>query len=441
MEVLQYVFYFLVILGVLVTFHEFGHFVVARWSGVKVVRFSVGFGRPLFSYTDGRGTEFVIAAIPLGGYVRMLDEREADVDESEAHLSFNRLNVWWRIAIALGGPAANFILAFLVYWLVFVLGTTMVVPVLGAVDPDTPAYRAGLKGGEEIVTVDGAETATWMQVNMALAGRLGDTGAIELRTRVPGGASLTTHSMTIETWHMGVDAPDLMGSLGLKGTLPAVVGEVVEDSAAAAAGFRRWDHVISANGESVADWRAWVRVIQNAPGERMSVEIERDGFRRTLVLHPDSRTNAEGEVFGFAGLGPLMRTIQYSPWQAIPRSFDETVGKTVLTLDLLKKMVTGLVSTRNLSGPITIAKVAGDSAKAGLDSFLSVLALLSISLGVLNLLPIPILDGGHILFCLAEVVTRKPVSARVQALGFQIGLFLVAGLMLLAFYNDLTRFL
>lgn len=445
MEFLQYAFYLLVTLGILVTFHEFGHFIVARWSGVKVIRFSVGFGRPLFSVTDRKGTEFVVAAIPLGGYVRMLDEREGEVPADQAHLSFNRLSVWWRIAIALGGPLANFILAFVVYWIVFVLGTTTIVPVIATVAADTPAWSAGLRGGEEIVAIDSSETPTWPQINMALAGRLGDSGHITIDYRRPGAQSQQSGQIDIDEWHRGVDEPDLLGSLGLDITLPAVIGEVVADSAAERAGFQRWDAVVAVVGgsgeEPIEDWSAWVKTIQAAPGKTLDVVIERDGYTRRLVLTPDINTTAEGEAFGFAGLGPLMRTVEYPPFEALERGLAETYDKTVLTLGLLKKMVLGLVSTRNLSGPITIAKVAGDSAQSGWEDFLSLLALLSISLGVLNLLPIPILDGGHILFCLAEIVTRRPVPAKVQAVGVQVGLFLVGGLMLLAFYNDITRFL
>jgi regulator of sigma E protease len=441
-EFLQYPLALIVTLGVLVTIHELGHFVVARLSGVRVVRFSVGFGKPLWSRFDRHGTEFAIAAIPLGGYVRMLDEREPGAIEATLRpgdISYNSLSVWWRIAIAAAGPLANFILAAVVYWLLFVVGTTTIAPMLGQVPDGSAAAGAGLSGGEEIVAVDGEPVRSWQEVTMALAGRLGDSGSIVLSTRTPGSESVREARLAVSSWHRGEDEPDLLGSLGIEPALPPVVGEVLADSPAERAGLRRFDIVLNADGEPVGSWMAWVERIQAAPDRAVPLVVQRGESRIELTVRPEARTAVDGSETGYVGVGPYTTEIRYGVFAAVPRSLVETWDKTALTLGLLKKMVVGDVSMKNLSGPITIAKVAGDSARSGWQFFFGVLALLSISLGVLNLLPIPILDGGHILFCATEAVMGRPVSERAQIVGTQIGLFLVGGLMIMAIYNDISR--
>jgi regulator of sigma E protease len=441
-EFIQYPLALIVTLGVLVTIHELGHFVVARWSGVRVVRFSVGFGKPIWSRFDRHGTEFAIAAIPLGGYVRMLDEREPGEVAAERRpgdLSYQKLGVWWRMAIAVAGPLANFLLAAMVYWFLFVVGTTAVAPMLGSVPEGSPAARAGLLGGEEIVAVDRQTTRSWQEVSMALAERLGDSGAIGLSVRLPGTDQVRDVALPVTAWQRGSDEPDLLGSLGIEPALPAVLGEVLSDSPAERAGLRPFDRVVSADGEAIESWAAWVALVQRSPGRSLPVTVERNGASLTVLLRTETRPGADGREMGYAGVAPRVNEIRYGAFAAVPRSMVETWDKTLLTLGLLKKMFTGDVSVKNLSGPITIARVAGDSARSGWYFFLGVLALLSISLGVLNLLPIPILDGGHILFCAAEAATGKPVSERAQIVGTQIGLVLVGGLMLLALYNDIAR--
>jgi regulator of sigma E protease len=435
MDIVQYILALLVTLGILVTFHEFGHFVIARWCGVRVLRFSVGFGPPLWMRRDRRGTEYAVAAIPLGGYVKMLDEREGNVPEAELSEAFNHQPPWRRIAIALGGPAANFLLAVVVYWVFFVVGTTEIVPMVDQVEPGTPAYQAGLRGGEEIIAVDGTETASWMQINMALAARLGDTGRLQLASRLPGGERQQVHEIPIQRWHRGVGEPDLLGSLGLRPVLPAVAGDILPDSPAERAGLQQNDRILAVDGESVRDWMEWVSHIRAAPGQDLAMEIERGGVRQTVSV----RVGEQADDVGYIGVTPLMRDISYSPLRAVQASLRETWSKTLLTLDLLKKMVQGAVSTKTLGGPILIAQVTGDSAQAGLAQYLAVLALLSISLGVLNLLPIPILDGGHILFYTAEMIIGRPIPERVQVWGVQLGLLLVVGLMIMVFYNDIMR--
>jgi len=441
MEIVQYAVALIATLGVLVTVHELGHFLVARASGAKVIRFSIGFGPVLFSRFDRRGTEFALAAIPLGGYVRILDEREGEVPAQDTDKTFNRLSPQWRIAFALGGPVANFLLAVLIYWGLFVAGSTGLVPIIGEPAPDTPAFAAGLRGGAEIVSVDGAQTESWSEVSMALAARLGDSGSIDVESRQPGSTLLDSHRVEIKDWQRGVDEPELFRSLGMVPTLPAIFGAVLEDGPAYAAGLRSWDRVVAVEGKTIGQWGDWVDAVRKAPGQPLTIDIDRDGSRQQIVVTPEERRASDDSRFGYVGVSPLTREVKYGVLEAFPLSVRETAAKTLMTLDLLKKMVTGLVSTRNLSGPITIAKVAGDSARAGWQSFFGILALLSISLGVLNLLPIPILDGGHVMFCLAEIVIRRPVPDRVQAWGMQIGLAIVGGMMLLAFYNDITRLL
>lgn len=439
MDLLQTILALLVTLGILVTVHEAGHFYVARACGVRVLRFSVGMGPVLFARHDRRGTEFAVSALPIGGYVRMLDGREMDVADSERGEAFDSKTPLQRIAISLGGPVANFLLAIGVYWVLFVTGTSGFAPITGEVPEDTPAARAGMLADAEILAVDGRSTPTWQAVNLALVERLGESGTIRIEARPLDGGGVRRHELLIDRWLANEDEPDTLGSLGLVPGFPAVLGSIVADGPAARAGVLEGDRIVSADGEAVAGWADWVRVVRASPGRALSIEVERDSGRRMLTVVPETRATGDGEAIGFVGTGPLYRTMRLSATDAVPRAFEETWSKTVLTLNLLKKMVVGLVSTRNLSGPITIAKVAGESAESGLETFLGFLALLSVSLGVLNLLPIPVLDGGHILFYLVELAKGSPVPERVQMLGVQIGIFIVASMMLLAFYNDLTR--
>ncbi len=441
-NVLIYPLALIVTLGLLVTIHELGHFVIARWSGVKVLRFSVGFGRPIWSRLDKHGTEFVIARIPFGGYVRMLDDREPEPvgDIRPGDKAYLSVSVWWRIAIAVGGPLANLLLAVVVYWCLFVAGTTVYVPVVGEVLEDSPAYTAGLQPGQEIIAVDGATTRSWQQIGMGLLGRLGDSGSIQITARDLGELSTTDYLLPIENWHQGVDTPDLFGSLGLQVLIPAIVGTLMEDGPAAGSGLQLGDRITAVDGQPVDDFSGWALAIQAAPERSIRLTVRRGVAERYIDVVPAIREATDGSEVGYLGVRPPTQEVRYGPLAALPRSVEEMIDKTSLTLNLLKKMVFGQVSLKNLSSPIMIAKVAGDSARSGWQSFFNILALLSISLGVLNLLPIPILDGGHVMYCVMEIVTGKPVSERVQAVGTQVGLFLVGSVFLLAIYNDITRF-
>jgi len=439
----------IVALGLLVTIHEYGHFWVARRCGVKVLRFSVGFGSPLVRWYDRQGTEFVIAAIPLGGYVKMLDEREGDVPAEELERAFNRKDVKKRIAIVAAGPAANFLLAIVAFWLIAVFGITTIAPVLGPVQPGSVADRAGLVPGLEVVQVDGVQTRSWHEVNLQLIRRLGETGRLEILAR-EGESTPRTYTLELRDWLRGADQPDPIAALGLASWQPQVaprIGQLSADGAAAAAGLQENDLITEINQEPVNDWVTQVvPKIQASPGDPMVLGIEREGRRMSVTVVPNSREQ-DGRAVGFIGAGVaafewpehMIRTIEYNPLVAIPVAMRQTWNMTALTLESLKKMITGLVSAKNLSGPITIAKVAGASAKSGPESFLSFIAYLSISLGVLNLLPIPVLDGGHLVYYVAEWVRGKPLSERIQAWGLQIGLTLIVGVMVFAIYNDISR--
>ena len=439
----------LIALGVLVTFHEYGHFWVARRCGVKVLRFSVGFGTPLVRWHDRQGTEFVVAAIPLGGYVKMLDEREGDVPAELAEQSFNRKSVRQRIAIVAAGPLANFLLALLFFWFVAMLGSQQVRPVIGAVQEGSLADVAGLRAGQEIVAVNGEATSGWAAVNLQLVRRLGESGVLDLRVTEPGSTLETPKQVQLDNWLRGVDEPDPIGSLGIRPWRPAlesVLAEIDPKGPAYAAGLRTGDRLLALDGESLADWQDLVDRVRALPGEAVTLRFERDGQAQDLQLTLASRGEGEARS-GYLGAGvqgvewppEMLREVRYGPIEGIAEGMRQTWAMSLLTLDSLKKMLFGELSVKNLSGPITIAKVAGASAESGLGDFLKFLAYLSISLGVLNLLPIPVLDGGHLLFYLVEWVRGRPLSERVQGWGMQIGISLVIGVMLLALVNDLSR--
>ncbi len=443
MDFLQYPLALIVMLGGLITFHELGHYVAARASGVRILRFSIGFGRPLWSRVDRRGTEWVVTAIPLGGFVRMLGENEPGevplaVPLKPEDKDYSQLSVGWRLIISAAGPVANFILAALIYWVLFIAGTPTLAPMLGEVDPDSALGQAGLTRYSEVISVDGRRTQDWQQVNLALADRMGESGSIVIEARQPG-AEAGRFEIPITDWHKGEKDPNLLGSLGFTAAAPALVGEVLPGGAGERDGLQRWDLISAVNGQPIERWGEWVDVIQRSPGDVLEVELLRRGQPLTLQIVPNAAESEEGVTIGYLGVAGHFYEMQYGPFAAIPAAIGETFEKTLFTLGVLKKMVMGAVSVENLSGPIMIAKVAGDTASAGWQYFIGLAALLSISLGVLNLLPIPILDGGHILFALVELVRGKPVPEKVQIMATQVGLVLVGGLMIIALYNDLTR--
>lgn len=449
LDVLLTIGWFLLVLLILVTFHEFGHFVVARRCGVKVLRFSVGFGKPLWRWYDRHGTEFAIAAIPLGGYVKMLDEREGEVPEEELHRAFNRKTVWQRMAIASAGPIANFLLAVVVFWGLFLQGSTGLAPVIGTVEQGSVAARAGLEPGQEIVAVDGVETPTRQAVLKQLMLRLGENGSIRFSSRYPDSEFLYESEASLNDWLRGVEEPDPIGGLGIsfyQPTLGKTVDAVVPGSPADEAGFKPGDELLSVNGEALKSWQRWVEYVRERPEEQLQVTVERSGVERELLVTPEV-VEENGERFGRVGVSvqlptwpeSMLRHESYGFFGALSKSLVETGESVRFVLVSVQKLFLGEISTKNLSGPIGIAKVAGDSARAGAEYYIQFLAMLSVYLAVFNLLPIPVLDGGHILYCLIEAIKGSPVSERVQMLGYQAGLVMLFGVMVLAFYNDILR--
>ncbi len=450
MELLQTLLATLVALGVLVTIHEWGHFWVARRCGVKVLRFSVGFGKPLWMRTAADGTEYAIAAIPLGGYVRMLDEREGDVPESLRDQAFNNKPVLQRIAIVAAGPLVNLLFAVFAYWFLFMSGISTVVPVVGGIAPGSPAAQAGVDSGYEVLEVDGHSVRSWNEVNLRLAARVGESGSIELLMGEPSRGFAHSYQVPIDNWSVDLERQSPLMALGLEPwqpDFPAVIGQLLPDGAAKRDGLMVGDRVLSVNGDPVQNWQQLVGMIQQSPEQRLQLLIEREGRRQALQLTPGSRTLEDGRVQGYVGAGvaavempdAMQRTLSYGPVDALVNGFHKTGQMIGLTLDSIGKMIAGVISVKNLSGPITIAKVAGTSAASGLESFISFLAYLSISLGVLNLLPIPMLDGGHLLYYVVELVRGRPVSEQVQMLGLRIGMALLFSLMALAIINDIAR--
>lgn len=451
----QTIFAFVMTLGILVSIHEFGHFWVARRCGVKVLRFSVGFGKSLWSRTDRHGTEYSVAVVPLGGYVKMLDEREGPVPSGEEHLSFNSKPVLSRIAIVAAGPAANFLLAIVALWLMYLVGVRTLMPQVGEVIPESPAAVAGILPGDEIVAVNGVETLGWQAVNMELLSYIGESRSLAFSVRNHGSekavddGAVRDKSIRIVDWLVSEEQPNPMRSLGIipySPEIPAVIGQLSPEGAASRGGLMSGDRILAVGNEDIIDWMHFVEIIRNNSGKPLQLLVERDGNTENLQLTPGSRS-VEGIVTGYIGAGVtqiawpegMIRHLQYGPVEAIGKGAQATWSLTTMTFESLWKMMTGLVSVKNLSGPITIAKVAGASLESGLENFLYFLAMLSVSLGVLNLLPIPVLDGGHLLFYLVEMIRGKPLSEKIQTLGLKLGVTLVVGVMMLAMYNDLSR--
>jgi regulator of sigma E protease len=450
MQLLQTILITLVTLGILVTIHEYGHFAVARLCGVKVLRFSIGFGKPFARWYDRHGTEYALAAIPLGGYVKMVDEREGPVPADQLPYAFNRKSVGARTAIVAAGPLANLLLAVFVYWLVYLGGVTGVAPVIGKIEPGSLAATAGLQPGQEIVAVDGNATPTMQAFNQALLDRIGESGALRFSVREKGSDITGQHELQLHQWLSDSGEPDLIGSLGLEmwhPPVPPIVGDVLPGTPAARAGIQAGDRLVSVDGQAVALWDDWVTYVRARPGVTMNVALVRDGKTLTLALTPDRKVDDKGVAFGQVGVGnkspewppEMLREQHFNVFTAFAPALSQTWKTTAFTLVSIKKLLSGEISHKNLSGPVTIAKVATASARSGLESYVSILALLSISLGVLNLLPVPVLDGGHLLFYAIEAVRGSPLSDRIQSFGTQIGLGLVMMMMILALYNDFSR--
>ena len=451
MQVLFSIVMALVTLGILVTIHEYGHYWVARRCGVRVLRFAVGFGRPLAMRVDRHGTEFALCAIPLGGYVKMLDERDEgqDVTEENRHESFNTQPVRNKLAIVSAGPAANFLLAVIVLFGLFLRGETGVAPIVEGVELGSVAHDAGLMRGHEIVAVDGVRTQTVSNVRFALLKRLGDTGTIDISVGNALSDLQETYALPINRWLGGAEAPDPTRALGLTLGIPPLqpsVGSLVEDSPATRAGFVVDDTIVEVDGQPISTWSQWVDLVRAAPGQSLAVRVERNGQPINLTVVPRS-TGASGAEVGSVGMGVVIPDIPQdrirrqgrNPLEALSAAVERTFALTAFTFESMWKMIQGLISTKNLSGPIAIAQVAASTAESGFATWLSFLALLSISLGAINLLPIPVLDGGHIVFHSLEGLLGRPVPEQIQMMSYQVGLLAVFTLMVFAIYNDVAR--
>lgn len=442
---------FIIAIGVLITVHEFGHYWVARRCGVYVERFSIGFGKKtLWRKVDKNGTEFVLAIIPLGGYVKMLDERVGSVSPERRHQAFNNKTVGQRAAIIGAGPIANFLLAIVVYWIVFMIGVPSVKPVIEDVKPGSIAAIANFEPKMELKSIDGIETPDWNSVRLALVGKIGDR---ELTAQVlPSGYNEPiTKTVDLTTWQFDPEKQDPILSVGImpvSARIDPVIQKVTQGLAGERAGLQKGDRIVSVNGEVLGLWDPVTRIIRNNPGVPLKLEVQRSQQLISLTLTPDSQDGPRGEKIGFAGVElsvlPLADEYkmvqQYGPFSAFYQASDKTWQLMKLTVNMMGKLVVGDVKLNNLSGPISIAKGAGVSAESGLVYYLMFIALISVNLGIINLFPLPVLDGGHLLFLLIEKIKGSPVSERVQDFSFRIGAMALILLMGLALFNDFSRF-
>jgi len=451
----------IVTLGILVTIHEFGHFWVARRCGVKVLRFSIGMGKAVKSWIGRDGVEYVIAPIPLGGYVKMLGQEDiavADTKEiptSQQHLCFAYKPLWQRMAIVAAGPIANFLLAIFIYWLINIsYGINGIAPVINGISENSSADQAGLQVGDEIIAVDSEETIIWQQVSLQMLNRLGETGELVVTVNPYDSSTSRDITIPIQAWLRSDVEPDPVTDLGIvRLEIPARIAEVVTGGRAERDGLRAGDEIISVNGESILGWSHWVAVIRSNPELALDVIVKRGESEAGLEIRPELVRLSNGTAIGRIGASvqetalseildsEMQRHISFNAFTAIQPALQETWNNSVFVLDSIKKMVIGLISVRNINGPITIAQVAGETASYGLEVYLGFLALLSICLGVFNLLPIPVLDGGHLFYYTVEAIMGRPVPERVQTWGLQLGLSLIFGIMILAIYNDVNRLL
>ncbi|CNH49691.1 sigma E protease regulator RseP [Yersinia pekkanenii] len=440
---------FIIALGILITVHEFGHFWVARRCGVRVERFSIGFGKALWRRTDRQGTEYVIALIPLGGYVKMLDERVEAVAPELRHQSFNNKTILQRAAIVSAGPIANFLFAVIAYWLVFIIGVPSVRPVVGDISPQSIAAQANISPGMELKSVDGIETPDWDSVRLALVGKIGDKQT-QVGVAPFGSANVVQKTLDLRQWQFEPDKQDPVVALGIIPRGPqieSILAEVQPGSAAQKAGLQAGDRIVKVGGQSLDRWQTFVLQVRDNPGKPLVLDIERGGTPLSLTLIPDTKSVGENRNEGFAGVVPKViplpdeyRTIrQYGPFTALYQAGDKTWQLMRLTVNMLGKLITGDVKLNNLSGPISIAQGAGVSAEYGLVYYLMFLALISVNLGIINLFPLPVLDGGHLLFLAIEKLKGGPVSERVQDFSYRIGSVLLVLLMGLALFNDFSR--
>lgn len=441
---------FIIALGILVAVHEFGHFWVARRCGIKVEKFSIGFGKSIWSRVARDGTEYSLSVIPLGGYVKMLDSRVDDVAPELKPFAFDQKPLWKRAAVVGAGPAFNFFFAIFAYWLVFLIGVPAVKPVIGDITPQSIAAQASLESGMQIKAVSGVETLDWESVNMGLIGHIGDeqlTLTVSSSDRI-GLEEIKT--LDLHSWNFNPETESAMGALGFKPFVPEIshtLTNVSQGGAGEKAGLQVGDTLIQANGVKIEQWQQVVELIQSNPSRAIDLTVERDGQPVEVKLIPDTRELPQGKTIGFAGIAPKVAEwpesyrfeLQYGVFESVGRAVEKTEQVIGLTISMLKKLVVGDVGLNNLSGPISIAKGAGATADYGLVYFLGFLALISVNLGIINLVPLPMLDGGHLLFFAIEAIIRRPVPEKVQEMGYRIGGAIIFSLMAVAIFNDFTR--
>ncbi|WP_203343335.1 sigma E protease regulator RseP [Vibrio diabolicus] len=441
---------FIVALGILVAVHEFGHFWVARRCGVKVEKFSIGFGKSIWSKVGKDGTEYSISMIPLGGYVKMVDSRVDEVPEHEKHLAFDKKPLWKRTSIVAAGPIFNFLFAIFAYWLVFLIGIPAVKPVIGEVTPNSIVAEAGIESGMELKSISGIKTPDWESVNMGLISHIGDDLMTVTLTSANEVGSEVTKTLDLREWEFDPETQSAMQSLGFAPYTPEVyrvIEQVSQGGAAEKAGVLPGDEIVAIGEQRITEWKQVVEAVRSNPDTPIELTVLRQGYEQKLTLTPGSRELANKEVVGFAGIAPKVAEwpesyrfdLQFGVFESVGKAVDKTGQVIGLTISMLKKLIVGDVGLNNLSGPISIAKGAGATADYGLVYFLGFLALISVNLGIINLVPLPMLDGGHLLFFAIEAVIRRPVPERVQEMGFRIGGAIIFSLMALALFNDFTR--
>ncbi|WP_318470357.1 sigma E protease regulator RseP [Photobacterium leiognathi] len=440
---------FLVALGILIAVHEFGHFWVARRCGVYVERFSIGFGKSLWRRVGKDGTEYTLAMIPLGGYVKMLDERVEEVPAEKRHMAFNNKKLWQRSAIVAAGPLANFLFAIFAYWVVYLIGVPALKPVIGEVAPQSIAAQAGITPGMELKSVSGIETSDWESANMAMVSHIGDK-TMQITATEPNSDVVVTRTLDLSHWSYDPESQQVLNTLGIMPYRPEItlnVAQLVDNSAAVDAGFKLNDKIVAIDKKPVTEWQQFVDAVRTHPDQQLSVEVLREGQPVMLSLVPHSKVEPDGSKIGYVGLAPSIEpwpesykiNLQFGPLEAVVKATEKTKQLVTLTFDMVTKLFTGDVAIKNLSGPISIAKGAGMTADFGLVYFLGFLALISVNLGIVNLLPLPVLDGGHLMFFAIEAVTRRPVSERIQDIGYRVGSAILVALMAVALFNDFTR--
>lgn len=449
LNILVFIFAIFITIFFIIGFHEFGHFITARLLGVKVLRFSIGFGKALYTWHSKKGTEYIFAAIPLGGYVKMLDETEGKVDTNDLPFAFNRQPLYKKCLIVAAGPVFNFLLAIMLYWLLFVIGFTTIVPLVGSTTPHSIAAIAGMQPQEEIIRIKGKPTNNWTAVTIHLLETIGEKTQIPITTQVRGTSVQKNYLLDLTNWHLDNLKPDPLNSLGIipyEPEIPAIIGAIQTDSPATKANLQIGDKIISINQVPMKDWMQVITLIAKHPQETLFFNIERKGKMIPLPVKMGTKRSLFSSSHGYLGISPdfqwppdLVRNNQYGPLSALYHASQDTRDFINLNFIMLKKMVTGKISLQSLGGPITIFEGAGNSLNTGILPFLNFVAFISIAIGVINVIPIPGLDGGHLLIYFIEFIIKRPVSPRTQELMFRLGFIALIVLAIQAITNDLMR--